>query len=158
MIQYRVCVDKDSEWFEYRDTFEEALQVLRDLFEEAGKVFYQGFTNWTSISRNGNRSCQVRFAIIDNDKVRFITHGILMMDTEYKARKAEREAASKARYDELNKLNNRAIFDMVAKGPADNRSDFHKACAIMSERTGWSTMCFRPCVGEFDDYCWPDEN
>ena len=37
MIQYRVCVDKDSNWFEYRDTFEEALEVLRDLFEEAGK-------------------------------------------------------------------------------------------------------------------------
>lgn len=154
MIQYRVCVDKDSNWFEYRDTFEEALEVLRDLFEETGKVFYQGFTNWTGVSRNGNRSCQVRFAIIDNDKVRFITHGILMMDTEYKTRQAQIKAENAMRYAELSKLGNQAIYDIVAQGPKDNRGDYVKACRIMEERTGIDVYCQLGYLWDFDEYYW----
>jgi len=157
MIQYRVCVDRDSEWFEYRDTFEEALQVMRDLFEEAGKVFYQGFTNWTATSRNGNKSCQVKFIVVENGQARVTTHGIMMMDTEYKARLAQMRIASEARYAELRKMDNHTIYNIVAQGRIDN-PDYSKACYIMSERTKHSTNSLRRYLYDFEDYEWYNEN
>lgn len=153
MIKYRVCVDKDSDWFEYRDTFEEALQVMRDLFEEAGKVFYQGFTNWTSRSKNGNCSCQVKFIVVEDGQARLTTHGIMMMDTEYKAKQAKAKAEYAARYAELSNMDNKTIYDIVAKGRIDN-PDYLKACRIMSERTRHQTNQLRRYLYDFEDYNW----
>ena len=84
---FRTTINEEYVFF---DTVEEAVETIKDIFSSNTCIF-QKVTNWTSVTKKGNSSCQVSFIKIENGVAKNFSKSILWID----AFKEEREAAAK---------------------------------------------------------------
>lgn len=84
---FRTMIDNEYRFFE---TEEEAIEAIKNHFSSETCIF-QKVTNWTSITKNHNSSCQVCFIKIENGMAKSFSKSILWID----AFKEEREEATR---------------------------------------------------------------
>ncbi len=73
---FKVNVDSESNWMEYTNTFEEAVNLIRGLMEADGKTHYIRTNNWTHASKSKNASCQILWTVTNGNTAKTVSKTI----------------------------------------------------------------------------------
>lgn len=84
---FRTVINEEYRFFE---TEKEAIETIKNIFSSETCIF-QKVTNWTTVSKKGNSSCQVMFVIIKDGQAKTFSKSILWLDAFKKEREARRK-------------------------------------------------------------------
>lgn len=105
---YRVSINAKEQVFEYTDSEEKAIAILRQVVETNSMYTFAGVTNWTRLTKNYTRSKQVKWMYVENGIAKTMSKAILLYDTEIKQKyleaKAKREAEFAEEWKKIQKL------------------------------------------------------
>ena len=105
---YRVSVNAKEKVFEYTDSEEKAITLLRQIVEANPEYVFAGATNWTRLTKNYTRSKQVKWMFVENGIAKTMSKSILVYDIDTKKKyleaKAKREAEFAKEWKEIQKL------------------------------------------------------
>lgn len=105
---YRVAINATEKIFEYTDSEEKAIAILRTVVEADAKYTFAGVTNWTRLTKNYTRSKQVKWMYVENGVAKTTSKSILLYDTNTKEKyleaKAQRDADFAKEWKEIQKL------------------------------------------------------
>ena len=82
---FKTTIDNKEKFFETADL---AIEYIKNTFTSETCLF-QKVTNWTSITKAGNRSCQVAFIKIENNAPKSFSKSILWINAREDKKKEE---------------------------------------------------------------------